>query len=219
MTEAGDRIAAFRAKLYAKKEDKKWSLSEFVKSVSGPIAIVISIATAYFTNFRAVDDVRVIVHSAPSMRIDKHGVTFDGNIKLSVFNAGNRLAVVTAAGLTIGTRKLGSTPATCADSQDQLTINYGVEITPVEAQKMVPFVLAGIEKDPQDNWADIPILHRKIMLCLRLHIATPDSADQSGDVVLASDLEGNADTVPTTTLFSGIGPTSLFRHTGTTLFK
>lgn len=219
MAETENRIAAFREKLYAKPAPRKWSLSKLVTSVSGPIAIVISLATAYYTNFMTVDDVRVIIHSTPTMTVNKHGVAFDGDIKLSIFNAGNRLAVIMEAGVAVATRKSGNTPQKCAGlpNDNEIVKGHEIEQIAIEAQKMVPFVIPAIKEDPEDD-VQIPIRNRKIMVCLRLHVATPDLADEIGDIVLISDLEGRPD-------FAGfpgrsaIGPISLFRHTGLTLFK
>jgi hypothetical protein len=218
------RIDALREKLSAKKVNKKRPYGELFKGFSGPIALIISIISVYFTTFRVVDDVRIIINITPQIDITRYGGNTRGGFLLSVLNAGTRTAIITETDLVV-LEAHGPVPAPhCEVHQNHdrsVTRSLDFEPVIIKAGEVSKVVLNNQLEEPsaedkKDSQEDDTLLPWKdgdlLIACLQFNLATADM----GGIKYNMNLKGRAFVGAYTSILSDAGvygPETIFKHT------
>lgn len=220
-----NRIAALRERLHG--EDKKQKPSwwrralDFGKVAAGPLSLIVSGVTAYYSAFHFVDDVRGFAHNVPAITIDKSGVSTTGPLSLSIMNGGSRSVVVTRLGisLSISTVNEQVAPARCySPSATVSTAYYTYKPEIVKSGESLAINLEKMEphnnpKTYEDFWK--PFFEgppKRVAICISVGLSTLSGSPVPGDIVL--DKRWASSGIDFFTTRDDFGPRVLYHKTG-----
>jgi hypothetical protein len=223
------KLKAFKERLQHK-ADKPSAVSrlrDIFLALSGPISLVVSLVTVFFTSFIVTDDVKVIIpaSSAPVI-VSKYGPFSVGPLNAIFLNGGNRAAVITKVAATAVMRNADSPDQDDCQWNNSTTLKvarpFVIKPVVIKSGEVSAVALEPLAEEKQADEKDSKIFEldnkQKIAICLTFELATPGKGKQTYDLVLTEHAAMNSDLAWPQTI-PDQGPITLYKARNTLLFN